>query len=356
MHFNVRHIVIGAVLFGTARVGAQTSAPPPAPTFSIGQPSLWQHELSIVSPVNHASTTGPAWLTYDVRHSIVNPVAGVLSAGLAGYTALRADEYGARVIAAVPLLGLSGGVDWNIPGERLAPIFSFETAIRRGGVLGRGTMARVDWLPTRRQTIALGISAPLFRPLAGRTRPRETTVHLADVRPGSGQAQPGALGATDAVRALRASANEIAAFSNVYTPRAERIVAASPTGYSGALRRYDDAVRTLFADAAGNAALGDSAADYARTILFGDVVLPIDSLFGQAKSDARDLSPLARASIRRMVQWTARSLTLDVAHRDAIVRAYAAWLDIVQTTYRDLVRDARDSRLIWLPMELALTP
>ena len=41
-------------------------------------------------------------------------------------------------------------------------------------------MVRVDWIPARGQTIRIGVAAPLFQPLAGRTRPRETTVRIPD--------------------------------------------------------------------------------------------------------------------------------------------------------------------------------
>jgi hypothetical protein len=357
MHFSSRYTVTAAVLLGTAAAGAQAPVATPAatPTFSIGQPSLWQHELSAVAPLNHRSVNGPARLTYDVRHALFNPVAGLLNAGVAGYSGLRANDYGARLVAGVPLLGLSGGADWNMPRGRVSPIFTFETAIRRGGLLGRGTMVRVDWLPTRQQTVALGISAPLFKPLAGRTRAHETGVRLGEIRAPMHAARVDALDETPAVRALRGAATELAAFSNVYTTRAERIVRASPAGYAAALRRYDDALRTLFAEAAGNRALGDSVAAHARTLLFDDVVLPIDSLFGQVKSDARDLSPLTSASAARMAQWIGGVASLNAARKNAVARAYASWLDIIQAVNRDLLDAARDSRLVWLPIELALT-
>src|SRR4051812_13384595 len=159
MLFKFRHIFIGAGLFGTVRIDAQTNvvAPVPSPAFSIGQPSRWQHALSVVAPLNQESTHGPVWLSYDLRRALVNPVAGLLNAGIAGYTALGSRNYGGRVVAGMPLFGLSGGADWNIPSYRLSPIFTFETALRRGGILGHGAMVRVDWLPTRRQTATLGI-------------------------------------------------------------------------------------------------------------------------------------------------------------------------------------------------------
>ena len=352
MFFSYKRALIATLLFSGARGHAQNVRLAPTPPFSIGQPSRWQHELSVVSPLTTQSTNGPAWVTYDLRRAVMNPVAGLLNAGVAGYTALHAANYGVRAIAGAPVLGLSGGIDWNIPREQVSPVLSFETAIRRGGILGHGTMVRADWLPTRGQTIALGISAPLFRPLAGRTRPHETTVRLSDVR---AAVHAPRLAKLDAPPALVTSASELAAFSNVSTVRAERIVAASSSDYTAALRRYDDALRKLFADAAGDARLGDTIASRARTMLFDDVVLPIDSLFGQAKSNPSDLSTLKRASIARMVGWTDASPALNATRKTAVVRAYAAWLDVVEAVHADILRDARDSRLVWLPVELALT-
>jgi hypothetical protein len=358
MHSSFRHAFVGATLLVASDLGAQMNGTPPAvtPPFSIGQPSLWQHELSAVAPLNHRSSPGAALVTYDLRHSIINPVAGILNAGVAAYSALRSRDYGVRAIAGVPVFGLSGGIDWNVPDGRVSPIFGFETAVRRGGILGHGTMVRVDWLPTRGQTVALGISAPLFRPLAGRTRPRETSVRLTAVRPSVHESPVEPPAAAPVLQALRASASELAAFSNVYTPRAERIVAASPTNYSAAMRRYDDAVRNLFSAATGDAPSSDVVAALARTTLFDDVVLPIDSLFGQVKANARDLSPLTRAATERFARSLRASSALDTAHRTAVVRAFAAWLDVIQAVHRDLLRDAGDSRLVWLPVELALTP
>jgi hypothetical protein len=348
-----RHVLglAAAALLAVGSLGAQAVVAPPAPPFSIGQPSLWTHDLAALTPINGA--TGGVWATYDLRRALINPVAGVLSVGGEAYTAFRGKTYGARVLAEVPVLGLSGGIDWDMKDGHLSPAFSFRTAILRGGLLGHGTMARVDWLPTRDQTIAVGLSVPVFRPLAGLTRPRETHVDLAATRrtasPGEASHSP-----VD-VEELKSAATTLAAFSNAYAERTADIVSRSGD-YATVLRRYDTAVRQLFRSAAGNPVVGDSIAAHARGLMFEDVILPIDSLFGQAKSNPSNLSPLINPSRARMEQWLASSRVIDQSRVKTIVDAYAAWLDVVQSVHAALLSDVRDSRLVWMPVELALTP
>ena len=74
------------------------------------------------------------------------------------------------------MLATSVGADWDVRHGRVNTIVSWQSAIRRGGILGHGSMVRVDWIPARAQTVRIGFTAPLFEPLAGRTRPAVTTV------------------------------------------------------------------------------------------------------------------------------------------------------------------------------------
>ena len=45
-------------------------------------------------------------------------------------------------------------------------ILSFQSAVRRGGIVGHGTMLRIDWLPTKHRTWALGLHVPIAQPFA----------------------------------------------------------------------------------------------------------------------------------------------------------------------------------------------
>src|SRR5262249_11799463 len=102
-----------------------------------------------------------------------NPITGLFALRGETYGEWRSGARGAglRTFASVPVAGLSAGVDWRATNGALDPIFSFQTAIRRGGLIGGGSMLRLDWLPTRSE-VGLGVSIPLRQPFAGRTRPR----------------------------------------------------------------------------------------------------------------------------------------------------------------------------------------
>lgn len=337
-------VVIGAAvcLGGLGSAGnAQVSLPPPV--FSIGQPPLWQHEAALLAPLRGPGSPA-GFLDYRLAHPITNPVTGLLGGAGEAYAALGARSYGVRLLAQSKIFGISGGIDWNLAVHAVAPVLSFQTAIRRGGLFGAGTMARIDWLPTRSQTFAIGISAPLFRPLAGRTRPRRTHFRY----PGSAStSQPQTTASID-TRDLASAAAAIGAYSNAYSSRAERVIEAQGDGYAGVIRAYDAALRQLFATP--NVTTG------ARAIALERVLLPVDSMFGEAKENASDLSPLTSAASEAFARWLADSSNVPRANAPALTAAFGAWMGVISSVYRDLLRDAGDSRLVWLPLDLALTP
>ncbi|HEY7394409.1 MAG TPA: hypothetical protein VH559_06175, partial [Gemmatimonadaceae bacterium] len=164
---------ISLVIVGVAGLAAQTAdAPATRVPFSMGQPRRW---LPYVAPfgVGDFDASFGGGMAIGVRRPILNPLTGLLagSAELVGEARDGRANGSLRVFANAPLLGLSAGVDWRPDGNTFTSIFSFETAIRRGGLLGRGSMLRLDWIPTRDQTFALGVRFPVAQPFAGRTRP-----------------------------------------------------------------------------------------------------------------------------------------------------------------------------------------
>ena len=334
---------------------AGAAQPVQQPVFSIGQPPLWEQHAAAVAPIHGRNDHGAAWLSYGIYHPIFNPSTGMIGWGAEGYGALNGGPFGLRVLAESKLLGLSGGVDWDVNGHAVSPFFSFETAIRRGGLLGHGTKFRIDWLPTRGQSIAVGLTVPLFKPLAGRTRPRQTHVvlgTLSDDR-GAGAAPAAGAPALD-VRDLLAAATAIGAYSNAYTARAEGIVSRYDGGYAGAIAAYDAAIRRLFISATGSSALAGRIAEHGRVVLLDRVLFPLDSLFGQAESNPGDLTPLTESANAAMSRWLADTARVTDA-RPAVLAAFSAWMNVISNVHADLLRDAGESRLAWMPLELALT-
>src|SRR5438270_9448807 len=116
------------------------------------------------------------------------------------------------------LLATSVGADWDIRHQHVNAIVSWQSAIRRGGLLGHGSMLRVDWIPARGQTVRVGITAPMFQPLAGRTRPLVTTVTIPD--PPQPRLQPAPVrdaASQQLAREIESASNVIAAYSDLYT-------------------------------------------------------------------------------------------------------------------------------------------
>ncbi|HVX38297.1 MAG TPA: hypothetical protein VHB25_01895 [Gemmatimonadaceae bacterium] len=338
-----------AALLACAGARARAQAAPPRPVFSIGQPSLWNSDAALLAPI-HGAQPGAALIDYRLGRSVTNPLTGLLSGAGEAYAAIGARSYGLRLLAESKTVGLSGGLDWSIAMHRLSPIVSFQTAIRRGGLLGAGTMARIDWLPTRSQTLAIGISVPLFRPLAGRTRPRRT--HFAF--PGRSGAAPTAPASVD-TRELAAAAHAIGAYSNAYSRTAERIIATEPDGYTSVLGAYDRALTQLFA-AGADSSHAARVATRARAALLEHVLMPADSMFGEAKENPRDLSPLTNAATVAFARWLSDSSGVPRDRDAALTGRFSAWMQVVTDVYRELLAESGDSKLVWLPLDLALTP
>src|SRR5687767_1245942 len=162
------------------------SQSPPAPVFSIGQPPLWRQHIALQGTFHPDHDAPGPTLTYGLFRAFskppsnaFNPVLGIIGVTLEGYGTLsRSGAAGVHAFATSQMLATSVGVDWDIRNGRVDPIVSWQSAIRRGGLLGRGTMLRVDWLPTRDHTLRAGITVPIAQPLAGRTRPGRTKVTL----------------------------------------------------------------------------------------------------------------------------------------------------------------------------------
>ena len=351
-------IVVGLACVPGRAVTAQSVAPPPPagppqPVFSIGQPSRWPQHVAALLPVSGDSDRGAARLSYGVHHAFMNPVLGVLGATAEGYAALGGRAAGVRLLAQSKVFGLSAGLDWNAWLNEGSPFLSFETAVRRGGLFGRGTMVRVDWLPARSHMVAIGLSMPVFEPLAGRTRPRRTHVTLPSVHGVPRVATP-ANAAVEAQR-LGEAADALGAFSNAYSARAEHAIERYDGGYARAVAAYDGAIRRIFVNALGDTALASKVAAQGREVLLGSVLLPIDSLFGRARSEPKDLRPLTGAAMLAMEHWLGDTLRLAKPGRDAALGAFELRLSAVDRVHQKLLAEADDSRFEWLPLELALT-
>ncbi|MGH7619666.1 MAG: hypothetical protein ACREPM_20830, partial [Gemmatimonadaceae bacterium] len=198
---------------------------PPA-VFSIGQPPIWRQEVSTQGTAYSRDGRYGGTFSYGVFHAlnkppitVLNPLLGLIGGTVEAYGSVGgAEDAGLRAMATSRLFATSVGADWDVRHGRVNTILSWQSAIRRGGILGAGSMVRIDWIPAREQTVRIGFAAPLFQPLAGRTRPKATSVSIPDPpQPRVRAAAPRDARTQQLVRDIASASSVIAAYSNLFT-------------------------------------------------------------------------------------------------------------------------------------------
>ncbi len=323
----------------------------------MGQPPRW---LPYASALALAGDRSGAGATFGITHPVLNPITGLFAVRGETYGEWRPGgaDAGLRAFASAPAVGLSAGIDWRATNRAIDPIISFQTAVRRGGLVGSGSMLRLDWLPTR-STFGIGVSVPLRQPFAGRTRPRAT--HVSVRSPAGSVPMAGASTLPDAAeRALRSidtSAALIAAFTNLYTSADQTALAsdALPDGYSDAMRSYHEALTAAFNAVLPEHHLTHDVATRARAIVLDKSILPFDALFGQNK-DGRAASTLFGMARVDFARWLTDSSGVPPSSRPAVLGVFDRWTSSLIDLSRRLLDRWHDSRLLWLPAQLALTP
>jgi hypothetical protein len=353
---RARHLLFVALACLAAR-SARAQEQPPAPVFSIGQPSRWQLYVDAMFQSGSGSSHD-ALVVAGTEQSLFNPVVGALAADAEVYGSAgdaRADV-GARGVLRVPALALGIGVDWNVTRGRGDLLVTYRSAIRRGGLLGNGTMLRVDWLPTRSGTFALGIHVPVAQPLAGRTRPRQVEVRLPARPPRTkeaGQGLPANLEA--ALQHLDEATRLVGACSSIWSRKQVQVLRGAPP-CADASSAYDDSLASAFGSAVGLQAAGTRIAARARAGLLDAVLLPYDTLLGQVKAPADRIDGLTGAAQASFARWLADSSGLPIADQSSARAVHARWLVSVEHVHAALVEQWKDSRFVWLPLQLALAP
>ncbi|MFL5608540.1 MAG: hypothetical protein ACJ8AD_18945 [Gemmatimonadaceae bacterium] len=327
------------------------------PVASMGQPPVWQFHAAASGLFGFTGDGSGGSLVLGAHRSVSNPVMGLLggTGEMYGTGGGAFRGLGARLLATSRFFGLSAGADWNLHARRVDFMLSYQTAVLRGGLLGHGTMLRADWLPTRNRTLGLGVQAPLGQPFAGRTRPRATCVPFP--RTGDGrELATGWLDATTeaALASVASAASLLRAYSSVATDEEVRMLAAGQ-GYGDAMHRYGDALVSAFTSSARDTSVGAMIAKRARAGLLSDVLLPYNTLFGQVKDQA-NIGALTSRAHATFARWLEDSTRLAPTARPAVLRAHARWLGIIEQVHASLRDEWKDSRSVWLPLQLALAP
>jgi hypothetical protein len=326
------------------------------PVFSMGQPPKIQLHgaLQGLSGFGEYSLRG----LLGAHKPFFNPVAGALGITAEGYLQSSSiNKGGVRLLATSRVLGLSAGVEqtlWGDQGVGLA--FSWQTAVRRGGIFRHGTQLRLDWLPRGDGYLGAGISIPIDQKFAGRTRERVTAIRVnhdpETVLPPSDLLDREA---SLAITRAEQAAMQIAGFTNLYTSQAQRMILTAPArDYGSVLASYHENITRAFTISAGDSILGKRLANDGRDIILDAVVVPFNSSFGQAKKGS-GIGGLTSAAQRRFDAWIDDSSHLSNDRKRKTKAVFTRWLHMIEEIQFDLVRQWRDSRLIWLPMQLGLT-
>src|ERR1051325_9661915 len=178
-------IATAGFLSGSARDASAQSPIDPSVggrTASLGQPIRWHWQIGFGSGLYLAgpSNTLMVRTAAGAYYAPLNPITKLAEIGMEGYVGARGSgvDGGVRGVFQVPYLSAGIGGDYNLRDGRLDMLVTAHTPVRRGGLLTRGTMLRLDWYPLRGHSFTLGVSAPLGDPLAGRNRPLQDYVDV----------------------------------------------------------------------------------------------------------------------------------------------------------------------------------
>ncbi len=373
-----------------ARAVPQDSLPPweGGITASLGQPTRNRYYAGSGLAFD-APRSAPAALSILGRLGIEHPLLGrdwgLLSAAAETYAGVRGTQPtgGARVLVGSPALGLALGADYAVRGDRLSPALAYSLPLRRGGILGRGSVLRLDWV-TRPEAIGLSAIVPLRQPRAGHTRPRHASVVVAahEAPPWPAPEAPPAL--EEALGSVRIAALRLLelAVPPIGRPGADPERALAPLvarlrtqpplpgvgpgpdlqveqvvrAFHGELARAFGIAATGLPFAPGErTSKGEALEKRARQVLLDHVLLPVDRLLGQRKSGrvVPGLAAFASGNFARAV--LAEKLASD-ERRSAVLNVFRELLATIELVEEQARSDWKDSRELWLPVQLGLLP
>ena len=358
-------------------VSAQRDLPPEKGglTYELGMPPVYKgrsgFEMGWYRPQTDSELFG--YYNLGVSKSLGSPVVGIAALRLEGYLGVASREFdgGGRALFEIPSFYFGAGVDYNGSDQVADAIYTLDLPVHRGGLFGRGTTLAIRWLPSRDQTFSVGINVPLWGRNIGATRPERDNVALTARRPGR-------VARTDieiegelalSLDELRERAGWVARLTQPFAEHtgadphqamapviAELTVHLESRTLPAEIRTYHATLDRAFTLAAGrDAALGAAISLRARRILMDEVLIPYNFLLGQRKTDDSLIGMIAIAQN----EFAGYVLTeQDLPHEESrrLFYVFQTLCDIMEQNRQVLRRRWEDSRLVWLPLQFALTP
>lgn len=186
--------LFGAMSTSPGPLSAQRAVPPNrgGMTTSMGAPPDWRWFAGFSGGVHRKDDSRAVLYGHGslYRH-LLNPMTGAL--GLLGdaYMGYRGTfatpgagmDGGLRLSFHSPVLRLAAGVDYNLRDGEGDVLVSFIHPIKRGGIAAAGGSLRIDYLPGRGHSFAVGLHLPVGQDFVGVTRPRRDYVEFSDPTP-----------------------------------------------------------------------------------------------------------------------------------------------------------------------------
>ncbi|HEU5041379.1 MAG TPA: hypothetical protein VFT84_11180, partial [Gemmatimonadales bacterium] len=375
-------LLVGLAVPGLALRAQQDPADSLAPVVSLGLPTPYRFYTGVGAGVEMAgeASVGITRAMLGGSRDITNPVPGLAGVAAEAWLGTRGEalDGGARLLFAMNAAGLQVGADYSLGRGRTDLVVTVLQPLRRGGILLPGGGLRVDWMPGRAE-LDLSFSAPVGARRPGRTRPR---VPIAVALPAKPRPRP--VVALDpelrhALADLRRAGGRVADVVTPYLPPGEprrsgaaavrlrqaldAISAPAPGSLVAvdAIHQYHAALRRAFADALGFDGVGEPPAtvamvgDIARRMLLDDVLIPYDQYLGQIRHRQFSRGLRARAE-ERFAGWVAAVTLVPDGRKPEVAEVYRRLLDLVDETIDSARTRWGDSRYIWVPLQLALTP
>jgi hypothetical protein len=330
----------------------------------MGLPPLWKPYVGAMYDTDRDGdeTDAGAEVLLGVYRDLVNPIyaLGVEGEGYYRNVGGRSDS-GLRVLGSIRAFGLAAGADRSFRDDDWSFLMSLRLPLLRGGPLGRGGALRIDWFPNRDHSFNIGLTLPLGQGWMGRTRPRSNSVRLPRASRHALAYDPG-----PELRAALGRVQHAAEWINRFTTPffdqdgktdEEHMAAflAKVTRFKAHIHLRREVERAFALAAGGDARKAARIAARARQVLLDDVILPYNRLLGQRKTQD-SLRGFGSAAEQEFAAWLGSDSGVGADARPGarhVFRALLGFADEARATSRSIWGD---SRLVWLPLHLAVRP
>lgn len=369
----VTNFLLGVVSAAETRAQGERAPEVGGLTASLGQPPQWHWQFGVGAGayLSGNSTDLMARAVGGGYRASLNPVTKLVEFGLEAYVGARGHDgdLGTRALLRIPYLNGGVGGDYNIPTHQIDLLVTLHTPVRRGGLLTRGTLLRLDWYPTLGNSFVLGVSAPLRDPLAGRNRPLQDYVIVAPPFRTPVSHEPTNASLRAELDSLARSAGWIRKLVAPFLDqdgRDAKVAMARTAQYLADLRSrlaihsaeaevafFHAQTAHAFAVAAGDDSSGRALARSARSILLDEVLIPYDRLLGRKKRHDT-LKALSVAARGRFGRWVTTAGIVPADRIEDVLFVFERLTDILEVQRRAAAKDWDDPRLVWLPLQYGL--